>query len=32
MVFDGIILSFIVGFLRKGNLRGLAKASLWLGW
>jgi hypothetical protein len=32
MVFDGIILSFIVGFLRKGNLRGLAKLRLKCGW
>lgn len=32
MVFDGIILSFIVGFLRKGNLRELAKLRLKCGW
>jgi hypothetical protein len=32
MVFDGIILSFIVGFLRKGNLRGLSKLKLKWGW
>jgi hypothetical protein len=32
MVFDGIILSFIVGFLRKGNLRGLAQLKLKWGW
>ncbi|MFE8701728.1 DUF5317 domain-containing protein [Cytobacillus sp. FJAT-54145] len=32
MVFDGIIASFIVGFLRKGNLRGLAKLHLKWGW
>ncbi|KKK38764.1 membrane protein [Mesobacillus campisalis] len=28
MVFDGIILAFIVGFLRKGNLKGLAELKL----
>jgi hypothetical protein len=32
MVFDGIIISFIVGFLRKGNLRGLALLKLKWGW
>ncbi|WP_144550220.1 DUF5317 domain-containing protein [Bacillus sp. X1(2014)] len=32
MVFDGIIISFIVGFLRKGNLRALAKLKLKWGW
>src|SRR4051794_39695980 len=32
MVFDGIILSFIVGFLRKGNLRALAQLKLKWGW
>ena len=32
MVFDGIIISFIVGFLRKGNLRALAQLKLKWGW
>lgn len=32
MVFDGIVLSFIVGFLRKGNLKGLAQLNLKWGW
>ncbi|MDQ6600391.1 DUF5317 domain-containing protein [Bacillus salipaludis] len=32
MVFDGIILSFIVGFLRKGNVRALAHLKLKWGW
>jgi hypothetical protein len=32
MVFDGIIISFIVGFLRKGNLRALAQLKLRWGW
>ncbi|WP_066074852.1 DUF5317 domain-containing protein [Neobacillus soli] len=32
MVFDGIIISFIIGFLRKGNLRALAKLKLKWGW
>ncbi|MFJ7727771.1 DUF5317 domain-containing protein [Neobacillus sp. NPDC097160] len=32
MVFDGIIVSFIVGFLRKGNLRALAQLKLKWGW
>ena len=32
MVFDGIILSFVIGFLRKGNLRGLAQLNLKCGW
>ncbi|MCL6574434.1 MAG: DUF5317 domain-containing protein [Bacillus sp. (in: Bacteria)] len=32
MVFDGIIISFIVGFIRKGNLRGLAQLKLKWGW
>jgi hypothetical protein len=32
MVFDGIIISFIVGFLRKGNLRALAQLKLMWGW
>ncbi|WP_026564268.1 DUF5317 domain-containing protein [Bacillus sp. UNC41MFS5] len=32
MVFDGIIFSFIVGFLRKGNLRALAQLKLKWGW
>ncbi|KIL45303.1 DUF5317 domain-containing protein [Jeotgalibacillus soli] len=32
MVFDGILLSFIVGFIRKGNLKGLAQLKLKHGW
>ncbi|MFP5113966.1 DUF5317 domain-containing protein [Bacillaceae bacterium C204] len=32
MVFDGIIISLIVGFLRKGNLRALAQLKLKWGW
>jgi hypothetical protein len=32
MVFDGIIISFIIGFLRKGNLRALARLRLKWGW
>jgi len=32
MVFDGIILSLIVGFFRKGNLKGLANLKLKWGW
>jgi hypothetical protein len=28
LVFDGIIFAFIVGFLRKGNLKGLAELKL----
>lgn len=32
MVFDGIIISFIVGFLRKGNLRALSQLKLTWGW
>ncbi|MGG3467490.1 DUF5317 domain-containing protein [Neobacillus pocheonensis] len=32
MVFDGIILSFIVGFLRKGNMKALAQLKLTWGW
>jgi hypothetical protein len=32
MVFEGIIISFIVGFIRKGNLRGLAQMKLRWGW
>ncbi|WP_042462823.1 DUF5317 domain-containing protein [Neobacillus dielmonensis] len=32
MVFDGIVISFIVGFLRKGNLWGLAQLNLKWGW
>ncbi len=32
MVFDGIFISFIVGFLRKGNLRALAQLKLKWGW
>ncbi|ALC88812.1 hypothetical protein AM500_02605 [Bacillus sp. FJAT-18017] len=32
MVYDGIIISFIVGLLRKGNLKGLAELKLKYGW
>lgn len=32
MVFDGIILSIIVGFFRKGSLRPLANLKLKCGW
>lgn len=32
MVFDGIIISFIVGFFRKGNLRALSQLKLKWGW
>lgn len=32
MVFDGIIFSIIVGFFRKGNLRGLAHLKIKYGW
>ncbi|XJZ27009.1 DUF5317 domain-containing protein [Bacillota bacterium Lsc_1132] len=32
MVFDGIILSLIVGFFRKGNLKGLSSLKLKWGW
>ncbi|WP_223592284.1 DUF5317 domain-containing protein [Neobacillus bataviensis] len=32
MVFDGIFLSFVIGFFRKGNLRGLAQLNLKWGW
>jgi hypothetical protein len=32
MVYDGIILSFIVGFLRKGNLKAMARLKLKWGW
>ncbi|MDR4949635.1 DUF5317 domain-containing protein [Neobacillus cucumis] len=32
MVFDGIIISFIIGFLRKGNLKALAQLKLKWGW
>jgi hypothetical protein len=32
MVFDGIILSLIVGFLRKGNLKALSQLKLKWGW
>jgi hypothetical protein len=32
MVFDGIIISLIVGFLRKGNLRALSHLKLKWGW
>ncbi|WP_227937114.1 DUF5317 domain-containing protein [Alkalihalobacillus deserti] len=32
MVFDGILLSLIVGFLRRGTLKGLADLNLKFGW
>lgn len=32
MVYDGILLSLIVGFIRKGNLNGLAQLKLKWGW
>ena len=32
MVYDGIILSFFIALLRKGNLRGLAELKLKGGW
>ena len=32
MVFDGIVLSLIVGFFRKGNLKGLSSLKLKWGW
>ncbi len=32
MVFDGIIISFIVGLLRKGNLRAFSQLNLKWGW
>lgn len=32
MVFDGIIFSVIVGFFRKGNLKGLSSLKLKWGW
>lgn len=32
MVFDGIVLSVIVGFLRKGNLKSLTSLKLKYGW
>jgi len=32
MVFDGIVISFVIGLLRKGNLRGLAQLNLKWGW
>lgn len=32
MVFDGILLSFIVGLLRKGNLRAFSRLNLKYGW
>ncbi|AIE61401.1 DUF5317 domain-containing protein [Bacillus methanolicus] len=32
MVFDGIILSFIVGFLRKGNLKAMSQLKIKWGW
>ncbi|WP_423799975.1 DUF5317 domain-containing protein [Neobacillus sp. SAB-20_R2A] len=32
MVYDGILLALVVGFIRKGNLRGLAQLKLKWGW
>lgn len=32
MVYDGILLSLVVGFIRKGNLKGLAQLKLKWGW
>ncbi|MEH7247099.1 DUF5317 domain-containing protein [Neobacillus niacini] len=32
MVFDGILISFIVGILRKGNLRAFSQLKLKWGW
>lgn len=32
MVFDGILISFIVGILRKGNLRAFSQLNLKWGW
>jgi hypothetical protein len=32
MVFDGIVISFLVGLLRKGNLKGIASLKLKGGW
>jgi Family of unknown function (DUF5317) len=32
MVFDGILISFIVGVLRKGNLRAFSQLNLKWGW
>jgi hypothetical protein len=32
MVFDGILISFIVGLLRKGNLRAFSQLNLKWGW
>jgi hypothetical protein len=32
MVFDGIIISFIVGLIRKGNLRAFSQLNLKWGW
>ncbi|MBU8919054.1 DUF5317 domain-containing protein [Bacillus sp. FJAT-29953] len=32
MVYDGILLSLIVGFIRKGNLMGLSQLKLKWGW
>lgn len=32
MVFDGVLISLIVGFLRKGSLRGIADLKLKFGW
>lgn len=32
MVYDGIILSLIIGFIRKGSLRGLATLKIKFGW
>jgi hypothetical protein len=32
MVFDGILLSLIIGFIRRGTLKGLAELTLKFGW
>lgn len=32
MVFDGILISFVVGLIRRGNLRGIAELKLKGGW
>ncbi|HAQ07342.1 MAG TPA: hypothetical protein DCR24_07420, partial [Bacillus bacterium] len=32
MVFDGIVISFLIALFRKGNLRGLSDLKLKAGW
>ncbi|MCT2535382.1 DUF5317 domain-containing protein [Aquibacillus koreensis] len=32
MVFDGIIFSFIIGFLRRGSLKGIGELKIKFGW